>query len=416
MNPHLAELQAYPFERLATLKAGVVSPAHLAHIPLSIGEPKHAPPDFVLQVLRDSLAGLGQYPSTVGLPELRAACARWLERRFNLGANRVGLDAVLPVNGTREALFAFAQAVIDPTRRATADSPLVAMPNPFYQIYEGAALLAGAMPYFFETPTDNGFLPDLDAIPAAVWDRVQLLYLCSPGNPGGAVMSIDQLRRAIELADKHDFIIASDECYAELYADENNPPPSLLNAALEAGHSNFERCVVFHSLSKRSSLPGLRSGFVAGDPSVLRDFLLYRTYHGCAMPVPTQLASIAAWNDDEHVKANRALYREKYARVLPILSPHLEVTQPAGGFYLWPNVGGDDAAFTRELFARQNVTVVPGSYLARTTRHGLIDSSGSNPGAGRVRISLVANIDDCVTAAGRIADFIQGIHSQGRPS
>jgi N-succinyldiaminopimelate aminotransferase len=366
--------------------------------------------------LRDSLAGLGQYPSTVGLPELRAACARWLERRFNLGANRVGLDAVLPVNGTREALFAFAQAVIDPTRRATADRPLVAMPNPFYQIYEGAALLAGATPYFFETPTDNGFLPDLDAIPAAVWDRVQLLYLCSPGNPSGAVMSIDQLRRAIELANKHDFIIASDECYAELYADEANPPPSLLNAAFAAGHANFERCVVFHSLSKRSSLPGLRSGFVAGDPSVLRDFLLYRTYHGCAMPVPTQLASIAAWNDDEHVKANRALYREKYARVLPILSPHLEVTQPAGGFYLWPNVGSDDAAFTRELFARQNVTVVPGSYLARTTRHGLIDSSGSNPGAGRVRISLVANIDDCVTAAGRIADFIQGIHSQGRPS
>jgi len=380
MNPHLAELQAYPFERLATLKAGVVSPAHLAHIPLSIGEPKHAPPDFVLQILRDSLAGLGQYPSTVGLPELRAACARWLERRFNLGANRVGLEAVLPVNGTREALFAFAQAVIDPTRRATADRPLVAMPNPFYQIYEGAALLAGATPYFFETPTDNGFLPDLDAIPAAVWDRVQLLYLCSPGNPSGAVMSIDQLRRAIELANKHDFIIASDECYAELYADEANPPPSFVNAALAAGHSNFERC------------------------------------HGCAMPVPTQLASIAAWNDDEHVKANRALYREKYARVLPILSPHLEVTQPAGGFYLWPNVGGDDAAFTRELFARQNVTVVPGSYLARTTRHGLIDSSGSNPGGGRVRISLVANIDDCVTAAGRIADFIQGIHSQGRPS
>jgi N-succinyldiaminopimelate aminotransferase len=290
------------------------------------------------------------------------------------------------------------------------------MPNPFYQIYEGAALLAGATPYFFDTPADNGFLPDLDAIPAAVWDRVQLLYLCSPGNPGGAVMSIDQLRRAIELADKHDFIIASDECYAELYADEANPPPSLLNAALAAGHSNFERCVVFHSLSKRSSLPGLRSGFVAGDPTVLRDFLLYRTYHGCAMPVPTQLASIAAWNDDEHVKANRALYREKYTRVLPILAPHLDVIQPAGGFYLWPNVGGDDAAFTRELFATQHVTVVPGSYLARTTRNGLIDSSGDNPGAGRVRISLVANVEDCVMAAGRIADFIQGIHSQGRSS
>ena len=422
MNPHLAELQAYPFERLAKLKNGVVPPAQLAHIPLSIGEPKHAPPDFVLQTLRDSLAGLGQYPSTVGLPELRTACARWLERRFGLGVERVSLDSVLPVNGTREALFAFAQAVIDPGRGETSashrssDRPLVAMPNPFYQIYEGAALLAGATPYFFDTPAENGFLPDLDAIPAAVWDRVQLLYLCSPGNPGGAVMSIDQLRRAIELANKHDFIIASDECYAELYADEANPPPSLLNAALAAGHTNFERCVVFHSLSKRSSLPGLRSGFVAGDPAVLRDFLLYRTYHGCAMPVPTQLASIAAWNDDEHVKANRALYREKYARVLPILAPHLQVTQPDGGFYLWPNVGGDDAAFTRDLFARQHVTVVPGSYLARTTRNGLIDSSGHNPGAGRVRISLVANVEDCVTAAGRIADFIQGIHTQGRSS
>ncbi len=422
MNPHLAELQAYPFERLAKLKNGVVPPAQLAHIPLSIGEPKHAPPDFVLQTLRDSLAGLGQYPSTVGLPELRTACARWLERRFGLGVERVSLDSVLPVNGTREALFAFAQAVIDPGRseisasHRSSDRPLVAMPNPFYQIYEGAALLAGATPYFFDTPAENGFLPDLDAIPAAVWDRVQLLYLCSPGNPGGAVMSIDQLRRAIELADKHDFIIASDECYAELYANEANPPPSLLNAALAAGHTNFERCVVFHSLSKRSSLPGLRSGFVAGDPVVLRNFLLYRTYHGCAMPVPTQLASIAAWNDDEHVKANRALYREKYARVLPILAPHLDVIQPEGGFYLWPKVGGDDATFTRELFAMQHVTVVPGSYLARTTRNGLIDSSGHNPGAGRIRISLVANVQDCVTAAGRIADFIQGIHSQGRSS
>ncbi|MFZ9904581.1 MAG: succinyldiaminopimelate transaminase [Steroidobacteraceae bacterium] len=413
MNPRLAELQAYPFERLAKLKAGIEPPAHLTHIPLSIGEPKHAPPDFVLQVLRDSLDGLGQYPSTVGLPDLRSACARWLERRFKLGANQVGLDAVLPVNGTREALFAFAQAVIDPSERK---SPLVAMPNPFYQIYEGAALLAGATPYFFETPAENNFLPDLDAIPASVWERVQLLYLCSPGNPGGAVMSMSQLRRAIELADRYDFLIAADECYAELYADELHPPPSLLNAALEAGHSNFERCVVFHSLSKRSSLPGLRSGFVAGDPSVLRNFLLYRTYHGCAMPIPTQLASIAAWNDDDHVKANRALYREKYARVLPILAPHLEVNQPAGGFYLWPKVQGDDARFTRDLFAEQNVTVVPGSYLARHTRGGAIDPSGDNPGTGRIRISLVADVEDCVTAARRIVDFIQGIQSQGRTS
>ena len=392
MNPHLTELQAYPFERLAKLKTGIVPPAHLTHIPLSIGEPKHAPPDFVLQVLRDSLAGLGQYPSTVGLPELRSACARWLERRFGLGADRVGLDAVLPVNGTREALFAFAQAVIDPTAKS-----LVAMPNPFYQIYEGAALLAGAIPYFFDTPSENGFLPDLDAIPAAVWDRVQLLYLCSPGNPGGAVMSIDQLRRAIELADKHDFIIASDECYAELYADEANPPPSLLNAALAAGHSNFERCVVFHSLSKRSSLPGLRSGFVAGDRRLLEKFLLYRTYHGSAMPEPTQRASIAAWNDDAHVRENRALYREKFARVLPILAECFDVSLPQGGFYLWPQVGRDDAEFTRELFAATNVTVVPGSYLSRGAA-----------GAGRVRISLVASVEDCVEAAHRIARFVKG--------
>ena len=396
MNPHLTELQAYPFERLAKLKTGIVPPAHLTHIPLSIGEPKHAPPDFVLQVLRDSLAGLGQYPSTVGLPELRSACARWLERRFGLGADRVGLDAVLPVNGTREALFAFAQAVIDPTAKS-----LVAMPNPFYQIYEGAALLAGAIPYFFDTPADNSFLPDLDAIPAAVWERVQLLYLCSPGNPGGAVMSIDLLRRAIELADKHDFIIASDECYAELYTDEANPPPSLLNAALAAGHSNFERCVVFHSLSKRSSLPGLRSGFVAGDPQVLERFLRYRTYHGCSMPLPIQRASLAAWDDDAHAAANRALYREKFARVLPILAPHTQVSAPDGGFYLWPDIGRDDTAFVRDLYAAKHVTVLPGSYLAR-------DGGAGNPAAGRVRIPLVAPVEQCIEAAQRIADFLQG--------
>ena len=406
MNSRLESLQAYPFERLARLTAGVQPPAELTHIPLSIGEPKHAPPEFVVEVLRQSMAGLGQYPSTLGMPQLREACGRWLERRFTLPAGSVGDNAVLPVNGTREALFAFAQAVVDPRGKQPA---LVAMPNPFYQIYEGAALLAGATPYFVDPL-------QLDAVPAPVWEQVQLLYLCSPGNPDGQVLDLATLTHAIELADRHNFIIAADECYAELYADEAAPPPSLLNAALRVGHDRFERCVVFHSLSKRSSLPGLRSGFVAGDPAILKDFLLYRTYHGCAMPIPTQLASIAAWNDDAHVKANRALYREKFAAVLPILAPQFaaadyELTQPAGGFYLWPTVGMDDEAFVRGLFATQNVTIVPGSYLSRPATNGYSDPAGRNPGAGRARISLVAPLADCVEAAHRIASFVKGRHS-----
>jgi len=398
MNADLDRLQAYPFERLAALKAGINPPAGLAHIALSIGEPKHAPPPFVLETLRHSLAGLGAYPATAGTAELRSACARWLERRFSLQAGSVGNANVLPVNGTREALFAFAQAVVD--RGTTGARPLVAMPNPFYQIYEGAALLAGAEPFFIDTPAVNGFLPDLESVPAAVWDRVQLLYLCSPGNPAGAVMSVAQWQRVLSLAERHDFQIAADECYAELYADDQQPPPSLLNAAVASGRPGFERCVVFHSLSKRSSLPGLRSGFVAGDARVLERFLLYRTYHGCAMPLPTQAASVAAWNDEAHVSANRRLYREKFARVLPILAPRLACHAPQGGFYLWAEVGGDDEYWTRELFARQNVTVLPGSYLARTT-------GGLNPGAGRVRISLVAELDECVEAARRIVRFIE---------
>ena len=397
MNPDLDRLQAYPFERLAALKAGVTPPANLAHIALSIGEPKHAPPAFVLETLRQSLAGLGAYPATAGTPELRNACARWLERRFRLAAGSVGSAQVLPVNGTREALFALAQAVVD---RRAGEAPLVAMPNPFYQIYEGAALLAGAEPYFIDTPAAHGFLPDLGAVPDSVWRRVQLLYLCSPGNPGGAVMGVAQWQQALELAARHDFVIAADECYAELYADESCPPPSLLNAALASGQRGFERCVVFHSLSKRSSLPGLRSGFVAGDARVLERFLLYRTYHGCAMPLPTQTASAAAWNDEAHVAENRRLYREKFAQVVPVLAPHLRFAVPEGGFYLWADVGGDDEAWTRELYARQNVTVLPGSYLARAV-------DGTNPGAGRVRISLVATIDECVEAAQRIARFIE---------
>jgi N-succinyldiaminopimelate aminotransferase len=277
---------------------------------------------------------------------------------------------------------------------------VVAMPNPFYQIYEGAALLAGAEPVFLNTTADSRFQPDLDAVPPEVWKRCQVLFLCTPGNPTGAVLSLEFLRHALALANRYDFVIASDECYAELYRDDAAPPPSLLQAALASGHSRFERCVVFHSLSKRSSVPGLRSGFVAGDPAILKPYLLYRTYHGCAMPIPTQVASIAAWSDDTHAAANRALYREKYARVLPILQPVLDVVEPDGGFYLWPDVHRDDEAFTRELFVTQNLTILPGSYLARDTRDG-------NPGKRRVRISLVASVDECVTAAQRIRTFLE---------
>ena len=401
MNPDLERLLPYPFERLAALKAGVTPPADLAHIDLSIGEPKHPPPPFVLERLQRELAGFGSYPTTAGLPALRAACGRWLERRFGLPAGSVRESEVLPVNGTREALFAFAQAVIDRGGRAPGGTPIVAMPNPFYQIYEGAAFLAGAEPLYLDTRAEDGFLPDLEAVPPALWDRCQLLYLCTPGNPAGAVMDVTFLQRVIALAERHDFIIASDECYADLYPDDARPPPSLLSAAHALGLDGFRRCVVFHSLSKRSSLPGLRSGFVAGDARVLARFLRYRTYHGCSMPLPVQHASIAAWEDDAHAAANRALYREKFARVLPILAPHLDVAAPDGGFYLWPDTGTDDEAFVRELFATRHVTVLPGSYLAR-------DAGAGNPAAGRVRIPLVAPVDRCVEAAHRIADLLQG--------
>ena len=398
MNPRLERLHAYPFERLAALKAGVRPPAGLEPIAMSIGEPQHEPPAFLLETLRSNLHRLGSYPATAGMPELRAAAARWLQRRFGLPENAVQPDKmVLPVNGTREALFAFVQALVDEQRQ-----PLIAMPNPFYQIYEGAALLAGAEPFFLHAGSDH--VPDLESVPEELWRRCQVLFLCSPGNPSGAVLPLAYLRRALELAEQHDFVIACDECYADIYLDEQSPPPSLLQAALEAGHRHFERCVVFHSLSKRSSVPGLRSGFVAGDPGIMARFLLYRTYHGSAMPVPTQLASIAAWDDDAHSAANRRLYQEKFAAVIPVLRPVLPVEQPAGGFYLWTAVPGDDELFTRNLFATQNVTVLPGSYLARASG----PAGTKNPGAGKVRISLVPPVARCVEAAERIERFLRG--------
>jgi N-succinyldiaminopimelate aminotransferase len=317
-----------------------------------------------------------------------------LTRRFQLPPGSVDPETMLlPANGTREALFAAAQALTDRTQDA-----VIAMPNPFYQIYEGAALLAGVEPYFMPNDPQNEYLPDLDAVPESVWRRCQLLFLCSPGNPTGAVASLEYLRRALELAERYDFIVASDECYSEIYLDESAPPPGLLQAASAAGHDRFQRCLVFHSLSKRSSVPGLRSGFIAGDAHLIQAFLRYRTYHGCAMPVHTQLASIAAWDDDDHVIANRSLYREKFAKVLPVLQAVMDVDAPQASFYLWPRVDHDER-FTRALFERKHVTLVPGSYLAR-------DMAGGNPGRGRVRISLVAGVNDCVEAAGRIRDFI----------
>ncbi|MEZ5451276.1 MAG: succinyldiaminopimelate transaminase [Thiothrix sp.] len=390
MNPDLARLQPYPFERIRSLLEGV-SPAGVPAVSLAMGEPKHPTPDFIHQAISNNLGGLANYPLTKGMPALREAIAGWLTRRFQLPED--ALDAgqhVIPVNGTREALFAFAQTVV----QRKPDAAIV-MPNPFYQIYEGAALLAGAQPVFLHCTQDNGFIPDFAAVPAEVWKRCQLLYICSPGNPTGAVMPLETLKQVLELAEQHDFIVASDECYSELYFDEDQPPPGLLQAAAQMGNTAWKRCVVFHSLSKRSNAPGMRSGFVAGDAEVLQQFLLFRTYHGCAMPPPFQLASIAAWNDETHVQENRRLYRQKFAAVMDILAPVLDVQMPQASFYLWPKTPVDDETFTRELFAQAHVNVVPGSYLSR-------EAEGLNPGANRVRLALVAPLEDCIEAAGRI--------------
>lgn len=395
MNPALSQLQPYPFEKLRALLGSVTPAADKRAIALSIGEPKHASPPLVAQAMADNLDKLAVYPSTLGLPALRQAIGQWCERRFGVPAGWLDADRhILPVNGTREALFAFTQAVVD----RSADG-LVLSPNPFYQIYEGAALLAGATPYYLPCLESNGLNPDFDAVPDHVWARCQVLFLCSPGNPTGALVPMDTLKKLIALADAHDFVIAADECYSELYFDEDAPPPGLLSACAELGRNDFKRCVVFHSLSKRSNLPGLRSGFVAGDADIIKPFLLYRTYHGCAMPVQTQLASIAAWEDEAHVRANRDQYRAKYDAVLAILEPVMDVQRPDGSFYLWAKVPGSDADFTRDLFEAEHVTVVPGSYLSR-------EVGGVNPGAGRVRMALVAPLSECIEAAERIRAFL----------
>lgn len=387
MNPNLQRLEPYPFTKLQQLLEDLDTPTDRSPIALSIGEPQHKAPPFVMQVVADNLERLANYPKTAGLPELNAGIAAWLQARFSL--NHIdAMSQVLPVNGTREALFAFAQAVVRP-------GALVLSPNPFYQIYEGAALLAGASPLFLNCTANTGFLPDFSAVTEKQWQQCELLYLCSPGNPTGAVMPVEKLQELIKLARHYDFIIASDECYSEIYFDEQNPPPGLLQACAAMGDEDYRNCVVFHSLSKRSNLPGLRSGFVAGDARVLKDFLLYRTYHGCAMPIHHQLASLAAWNDEEHVLANRQQYRDKFAAVLDILDGHLNVTMPDAGFYLWAETPGADTDFARALYAQENVTVLPGRFLAR-------EVDGINPGEGRVRIALVADTGQCVEAAHRL--------------
>lgn len=396
MNPDLSLLHPYPFEKLATLFKGHAAPTHLKPIALSIGEPKHASPAFVAEAIARHIGGLSNYPTTLGLPVLREAIAQWLTQRFGLKSVDPGTQ-VLPVNGTREALFSFTQAVVD---RSVSEMPLVLMPNPFYQIYEGAALLAGAEPVFLPCTPATGLQPDFDAVPDSVWARTQLLFICTPGNPTGALLSMATLKKLIALSDRFGFIIASDECYSEIYFDESQPPAGLLQACAELGRDDFKNCVVFHSLSKRSNLPGLRSGFVAGDAAVLKQYLRYRTYHGSAMPVQHQLASTEVWQDEAHVRDNRALYRDKFARVLAILNPVLPLQMPEAGFYFWARTPGSDEDFARKLHAQQAVTVLPGRYLARA------GSDGSNPGEGHVRMALVASVAECVEAAERIRSFL----------
>ena len=396
MNPLLGALQPYPFERLKALMADITPPAHLRHITLGIGEPKHATPALITEALCANLAGLASYPATAGEPALREAIAAWLARRYGVALNPS--TQVLPVNGTREALFAFAQTVIDPTRAGAT----VVCPNPFYQIYEGAALLAGARTLHVNSDPTRNFASSWQQIDDAAWSRTQLLYVCSPGNPTGAVMPLSEWKMLFELSERHGFIIASDECYSEIYFGDE-PPLGSLQAAKQLGRHDFKRLLAFTSLSKRSNVPGMRSGFVAGDAALIKAFLLYRTYHGSAMSQTVQRASIAAWSDEAHVVANRALYREKFAQVTPRLATVLDVKLPDAGFYLWaavPEAKGvaDDVAYARGLLAQYNVAVLPGSLLAR-------QAHGVNPGAGRIRMALVASPAECIEAAERIVTY-----------
>lgn len=389
MNPDLSKLQPYPFQRLRDLFQGIRPNPELKPINLSIGEPKHATPRLIQQALADNLDGLANYPTTAGTPELRQAISSWIARRYGIPAPDAD-KAVLPVNGSREALFAFAQAVIDASRPV----PVVVCPNPFYQIYEGAALLAGAEPYFINTLPEHGYAMDFAAVPESAWQRTQLVYVCSPGNPTGKVMDLEQWRTLFGLSDRYGFVIAADECYSEIYFDEAQPPLGALQAAHQLGRG-LERLVMFSSLSKRSNVPGMRSGFVAGDTAILEKFTLYRTYHGCAMNPAVQAASIAAWNDEAHVVENRRLYAEKFARVTPLLQGKLEVAMPDAAFYLWARTEMPDTEFAVRLYRDFNVTVLPGSYLAR-------EAHGVNPGRNFVRMALVASIEDCLEAARRI--------------
>ncbi|MFD2368278.1 succinyldiaminopimelate transaminase [Pseudoduganella sp. GCM10020061] len=396
MNPNLDKLHPYPFERLRQLFSGVVPNPSCRPISLGIGEPKHATPAFIERALAHSLAGLANYPSTIGTDQLRSAISGWLQRRYSIPPPDAATQ-VLPVNGSREALFAIAQAVID-----SSNAPIVVCPNPFYQIYEGAALLAGAEPYYVNSIPARNFACDYASVPDEVWARTQLMYVCSPGNPTGATVSLEDWRQLFELSDRHGFVLASDECYSEIYHD-SEPPLGALEAAHRLGRHDYRNLVVFSSLSKRSNVPGMRSGFVAGDAAILKKYLLYRTYSGGAMSPPVQAASIAAWSDEAHVHGNRAKYREKFALITPLLKAVMDVELPDAGFYLWADIsrtGLSDEEFARRLYAEYNVTVLPGSYLAR-------DAHGVNPGAHRIRMALVAEVDEGLEAAQRIVQFCQ---------
>ena len=398
MNPNLAKLHPYPFEKLRQLFAGVTPNPNLREIRLSIGEPQHETPPFIKEALTAGLSGLANYPTTLGLPALRQTIAAWLQRRYALD----GVDPereIIPVNGSREALFAFTQALIDPTAKTlNGEAPLVVSPNPFYQIYEGATYLAGADLRFLNTLPENDYAFDFDSLSDAEWRRVQLMFVCSPGNPTGKVLNLEDWKRLFALSDKYGFVIASDECYSEIFFDEAKPPLGGLQAARQLGRS-FERLVMFSSLSKRSNVPGMRSGFVAGDAAILKDFLLYRTYHGGAMSPAVQMASVAAWNDEAHVIDNRRQYREKFEAVTPLLAGPLGARMPDASFYHWVRTPVSDTEFARALYADYNVVVLPGSFIARA-------SHGVNPGAGCVRIALVAPLEECLEAAGRIQQFV----------